>query len=638
MAFADKYRKSGGGSATGVSTGFTSRYRKNAQGAAPLGAWRDEMKLRIQEQEQQKRAEEEKKRIEEQVQKQQEAIAQFQAKQEEVRKQAEEGGIFGKAKALYQGVKSWLGRGETLPEIEGGSSIYQAERQSQLVEQDYRRNLGGRLAWGAEELAGKTKEYIGKKKEEFEKSKEERGIVGTQIEELKGGAKNLAELASGAGKTALEFSPLTGMSGIRKISKFVGGKKVEELLDRNSPEYQKKVDAFLDENGILNYKANYANEIQKTGGEVAEIGSWFIPITRAGKAEKIEKVIAEIPRVAKILGATPKVVKVGGKLMYEVSKDVVDVAVLDQLRGKSWEETKEDLKAVAVGGTALRGTGLLAGGLAGKLKSLKQNKIAKSLENAIPDMDDAEKKLALELAREGKPVDDIATDIFSKREQAGKDIYRQVEKIKSEATEKSKNLLPEGKTPKETTGAGFIMKEKATSFEIKRAKVFSDYEAKLKAYNKNPTKNNLESVVNAKKEKDLFIEGKVREIGKLKTREVPIKNLNPIEGDRELAMADFEAGKKSRTKLPVLAKEETDGTFTILDGNGRIIEAEKAGKETIKITTDEALYRKLTEEKSESPVIATSSRGGKRKSQPFGSKNVSKARRTIGRNKRNPYI
>jgi len=511
-AFGDKWRKSGGGSTASAGGGdfsggsLASIWRKDKSGGSIGGARLIEAN---------RARDEEIKRQE--IERQQEAINQFRQKQEEIQRK-NEGNIFDKAKSLYQGVKSWLGYGETLPELPGGSPVYQAERATQLAEQEYKKNWGGRFAIAAENLAGGVKNYFQEKKELGEKSVQERGRIGTAIESGKGAVKNIGELASGAGKLALEFSPLTGMSGIRKIVSFVGGKPVEEFLDRNIPEYQKKVDAFVDSNGILNYKAKYSNEIQKTGGEVAEIGSWFIPITRAGKAEKIEQAIAEIPRVARLLGATPKVVKVGGKLMYEVSKDVVDVAVLDQLRGKTWDETKEDLKTVAVGGAALR----TLGGAAGLLLRSRQNRLVKSIEAAIPDMDDAERKVATELAGQGKPIDDIATEIYAKREQAGKDIFVPKPEVKVE-------------------------KPKA-------------------------------------------------EIKELKTKKIPISKLKSIEGDRDLAMADFMAGKKSKTNLPVLARLEPDGSYTVLDGNGRIIEAEKAGKSTIEITTNESLYRKLTEE------------------------------------------
>jgi len=85
---------------------------------------------------------------------------------------------------------------------------------------------------------------------------------------------------------------------------------------------------------------------------------------------------------------------------------------------------------------------------------------------------------------------------------------------------------------------------------------------------------------------------------KLKPKEVPISKLKSIAGDRERALADFKAGKKSKTNLPVLVKAEKDGTYTVLDGNGRIVEAQADGKKTIKITTNEAEYRKLTEDVS----------------------------------------
>jgi len=50
--------------------------------------------------------------------------------------------------------------------------------------------------------------------------------------------------------------------------------------------------------------------------------------------------------------------------------------------------------------------------------------------------------------------------------------------------------------------------------------------------------------------------------------------------DRKLAEQDFEAGKKSMTDLPVLAKKNDEGKLQVMDGNGRILQAEADGLET----------------------------------------------------------
>ena len=355
------------------------------------------------------------------IKKQQEAIQQFQQKQKETQRRSERGGLINFVKNAYQGINQAVGRGETLPEIQGGSNLYQAKRQSQLAEQDYKKRI---LARGSKAVL----DFGKKKADAIRESEEERGKLGTVIEAGKGFAKNSGELASGLGKIGLEFSPLTGMSGIRKVVSFVGGQRVEEYLDRSTPEYQKKVDAFVDENGILNYKAKYSNEIQKTGGVVAEIGSWFIPITRSGTAAKLEKTIADIPKVSKLLNATPKVVKVGEKLAYEVSKDVVDIAILDAVRGKTWEEIQEDAKLGGIGSFGLRGVG---GAIGDAIKLGKSKKFVGQIEKSLGKLDDVETKIVKDLSAEGKTLDDIATDIMAKREQAGIDIYKDLDVSKS---------------------------------------------------------------------------------------------------------------------------------------------------------------------------------------------------------------
>ena len=409
MSLQDILNKRYGGESSGrdVSSSFQS---KIAERYNPLVNYRKQQKEneRIRKQQETQR-------------KQQEAIQQFQQKQEETQRRSEQGGLINFAKNAYQGIKQAVGRGETLPEIQGGSNLYQAQRQSQLAEQDYKKRI---FARGSQAVL----DFGKKKADTIRESEEERGKLGTVVEAGKGAVKNLGELSSGLGKIGLEFSPLTGMSGIRKVVSFVGGQRVEEYLDRSTPEYLKKVDAFVDENGILNYKAKYSNEIQKTGGEVAEIGSWFIPITRLGKVNKLEKAIADIPKVSKLLNATPKVVKVGEKLAYEVSKDVVDIAILDAVRGKTWEEIQEDAKLGGIGSFGLRGVG---GAIGDAIKLGKSKKFVGQIEKSLGKLDDVETKIVKDLSAEGKTLDDIATDIMAKREKAGVDIYKDLDVSKS---------------------------------------------------------------------------------------------------------------------------------------------------------------------------------------------------------------
>ena len=83
---------------------------------------------------QRKKEEEDKERLE----KQQEALAAFNARQKEI----SQGNIFTR---IASGVKSFLGKGETLPEIEGGSNLYRAQQQAQKYQQEYDKQYLGRL-------------------------------------------------------------------------------------------------------------------------------------------------------------------------------------------------------------------------------------------------------------------------------------------------------------------------------------------------------------------------------------------------------------------------------------------------------------------------------------------------------------
>jgi len=271
----------------------------------------------------------------------------------------------------------------------------------------------------AKSVFGAAKEFGENKRQEIGKSIQERGFEETKSEIGKGMIKNVGELASGTAKLAVGLTPLTGYSTIRKVTSFVGGKQVEEYLDRNTPEYQKKIGAWVDNNAILNYHPDYENEMQKTGGEVAEIGSWFIPITRAGKAAKIGELLKDLPKVAKILGVTPKLVKVGSKFAFEVSKDVVDVAVLDAIRGKDWETVLTDAKYAAVGGGAIRG---VTGGIAGVLKMGRTNRLVNTVEQGIGKLDDEERAIATKLIDENRTADDIAEEIMDARQSAGREV------------------------------------------------------------------------------------------------------------------------------------------------------------------------------------------------------------------------
>lgn len=84
------------------------------------------------------------------------------------------------------------------------------------------------------------------------------------------------------------------------------------------------------------------------------------------------------------------------------------------------------------------------------------------------------------------------------------------------------------------------------------------------------------------------------EVAKLKPFEVDIKDLKIEPFDRNLALEDVGTKNATQTNLPVLVVKNADGSLGILDGNGRVINAETAGKTKIKVTTDEKLYRELS--------------------------------------------
>jgi hypothetical protein len=225
-----------------------------------------------------------------------------------------------------------------------------------------------------------------------------------------GAGKNLAQLATGTAKVALQAGMLPTQLG-SKISEKLFGHSVDEV---------KKAEAFIDNNGILNYKPEYKNEAQKMGGQIAELGSWFIPITRFGKVAEGERILAtalkDIPLIEKMFGKTPKIVKTGGKFFFEVGKDAADVAVLDAIRGKNWEEIKTDMPSVIVGGTLIRGGGKMIA--ANRVKKQAENAV-ESLTKAVGDLTPEEIKVVNKAVEEGSTLDTIARDILEKRTELG---------------------------------------------------------------------------------------------------------------------------------------------------------------------------------------------------------------------------
>lgn len=348
-----------------------------------------------------KRDEEERKR------KEQEAIAQFQAKEQE-------------AKNQQQSQSDFLASvGAITPDEQGGQTTFNASRLKNLANAAFDSTMS---------YSRVVADYA-----------KDNGIGGVIEQTGLGAAKKVGEIASGIAKTGYGLSS-SGYSTLRKIVSKVGGEEVAQYIDRNTPEYLKAVDAHIDEDGILNYKAKYDNQIQSVGGAAAEIGSYFIPVTRLSKVATLEKALADIPKVAMALEATPKVVKVGGKLTYEVSKDIVDASLLDAIQGKSWEDIQETAKMAGIGGGALRVGGKLLGSA---LKSFKENRILDTVTKAIPEITKEEKALANELLSQGKPLDDVVTDILAKREDDGVDIFKGIDDAVDEVPVKTPENTPE---------------------------------------------------------------------------------------------------------------------------------------------------------------------------------------------------
>lgn len=228
-----------------------------------------------------------------------------------------------------------------------------------------------------------------------------------RTELYKGAGKNLGELVAGTGKLALKAGMLPTQAG----------SAISEKLFGHSVDQVKQAEAFIDNNGIINYKPEYKNEAQQTGGTIAELGSWFIPITRFGKVAEGEKILVKalekLPVAEKMFGITPKIVKSGGKFFYDVSKDAVDVAVLDALRGKNWDEIESDMPGVIFGGTFIRGGGKLIE--ANRLKKQVSQAVETLKKTVIGEISPKEEKVIANSIREGNTIDGIAKDIFESR-------------------------------------------------------------------------------------------------------------------------------------------------------------------------------------------------------------------------------
>jgi len=312
---------------------------------------------------------------------------------------------------LVSGVKSFFGKAPVLDEIPGAPNTYQSMRNAQLAQNE---------AMGPGNYLGRAGNTIASAADGSSKYLQKLTIDAVlRPQDLKTGAgKNLAELGSGVLK--LGASAVTGKLD-RKIQGAIFG---NDYAKRNTTEFQRKTDSFIDSNGILNYKAQYANEAQKTGGDIAELGSWFIPITRTGKVEKLERALAEIPKVVEFLGTKPKLIVSGGKLFYEVAKDVIDVGTLNYIRGKDWETIKKDSELVGIGGTVLRAGGKV---LSNAIENSNIKKALITLDKSLGSLTDEEIKIATDGLKSGKALDEIHSILATERNLANKEITPQLE-------------------------------------------------------------------------------------------------------------------------------------------------------------------------------------------------------------------
>jgi len=73
---------------------------------------------------------------------------------------------------------------------------------------------------------------------------------------------------------------------------------------------------------------------------------------------------------------------------------------------------------------------------------------------------------------------------------------------------------------------------------------------------------------------------------------IPISKIN-IREDEIAAAKDVSAGRKSMSKLPVLVEKQPDGTYDIIDGKHRVVQASREGNTDFLAITDEKLYREL---------------------------------------------
>jgi len=257
-----------------------------------------------------------------------------------------------------------------------------------------------------------------------------------------GGVQKTGEIASGVGKFGANV-----ISAAQEWAPTEASKREAKKQGISQEEYNKQFRTKIDNNGILNYHPEYTNDVQKGAAEIVDLGTWFIPITRSEKAIELANALAEMPKVAELFGKVPRLVKIGEKLgfAFEAAKDATDVAILNAVQGKSWDEVKSNAEAAGAFGLATHGLGKVFSTIKMKsdLKSIDSffTKEGKELtENEIVKADN--------MIKSGTPKSEVIDQIIADRKNESAD---KLLKLLGEKSAQTTKAIEELKTPTVTT-------------------------------------------------------------------------------------------------------------------------------------------------------------------------------------------
>jgi hypothetical protein len=111
------------------------------------------------------------------------------------------------------------------------------------------------------------------------------------------------------------------------------------------------------------------------------------------------------------------------KYTFVPPQDAVDIASLDILRGKSWDEIETDMKVGAVGGATLR---LGADGLSKFLSQSKYDSIISTIEKSIGKLSKEEESIVKSSIDEGNSIDTVVNKINDSRESKSTELSPEV--------------------------------------------------------------------------------------------------------------------------------------------------------------------------------------------------------------------